>query len=201
MKSFFVGRALGLIALVALGTPLYVWLQNTNLVWDSSLLMSIFPVLGLMAFTIMYLHIIGRPFAEQLEQIIPWKSLERTSSYLVLILIVLHPVLRFLYYVKEGLSLIPTGNLVLPLSLGFIGFLMLITYDLGKRFNNSTFVTRHWGKIDFISTLGFYVIFFHSLMLGSDLQSGGLRNLWIFFGLTAAIATFHSFVFTRLRRQ
>lgn len=201
MRSFITKRSLVLIAAIVIGAPLYSWFQYTNLSWGTSLFGTLFPAFGLLAFTIMYLHIIGRPFASHLEDILPWASLERGSSYIVLILIILHPVFRLIYYIGEKIPILPTGALALPIYLGFLGFAMLITYDIGRAFIRSAFVTRHWNAIDIISTLGFFVIFFHSLALGSTLQTQPLRSIWIFYGLTGMVAFFYSFVIQPTRAK
>ena len=72
---------------------------------------------------------------------------------------------------------------------------MLITYDLGKAFIRSQWVREHWWLIDVVSTLGFYVIWVHSLMLGSELQTGFLRAVWIFFGISALLASAYTFLY------
>jgi hypothetical protein len=44
-----------------------------------------------------------------------------------------------------------------------------------------------------ISTIGFILTFFHSLEVGHELQSGILRNIWIFYGTTGIMATFYTY--------
>jgi hypothetical protein len=193
MSKAFVRLGLAAVSALVVGYPLLVWYANTSFTLDQTLLVSLFPAFGLVAFTGMYLHILGRPFKHILSQYIPVDRFERISSYIVLAGILLHPILRNLYFLINDLSLWPG----LPVVLGMIGFLMLITYDFGKIFIRNQWIRQHWWAIDIISTLGFYVIWAHSLLLGSDLQVGSLRTLWIFYGVSAFFASGYTFLFQR----
>jgi hypothetical protein len=184
---------LAAVSVLVVGYPLLVWYENTSFTADQTLLLSLFPAFGLIAFTVMYLHILGRPFKHILNQYGPFDLFERIASYVVLVGILLHPVLRNAYFLINDLTLWPT----LPVALGMIGFLMLITYDLGKFFIRNPWVKQHWWMIDVVSTLGFYVIWAHSLLLGSDLQLGFLRTLWIFYGVSALIASAYTLLYQR----
>jgi len=189
MSRALVRAALTAFALFVVGYPLLVWYQNVSLSFDATLLVALFPPFGLLAATIMYLHILGRPFKTQLEPYVSFATFERVSSYLVLVSIILHPLLRTIFFISRGISLVPPPAYVLPITLGALGFLMLIAYDLGKVFYRSTFVAQHWNAIDVVSTLGFYMIWVHALLLGHNLQEGLLRTLWIIYGITAALAS------------
>ena len=195
MSRMVIRAGLALGAFVVVGYPLSVWYSNAHFAPDASLLITLFPAFGLSAFTIMYLHLIGRPFAAWLDGYVSFARFERVSSYLVLVSIILHPLLRTIALVIRGISLWPSLGTELAITLGGLGFILLISYDLGKTFQHSTFVTRHWGRIDVASTLGFYVIWVHSLLLGSEVQMGFLHSLWIFYGVSAAVASLYVFVY------
>ncbi len=89
----------------------------------------------------------------------------------------------------------------LAISLGILGFLLLITYDVGKALKRYDFFVRHWNKILVVSTIGYILTFLHSLMLGSDLQRGFLRGLWIFYGTTAILATIYTYGLKRFIKR
>lgn len=192
-NTYLVRAALAMLVLGVVGYPLQVWYDGAQLVWGSGLLSSLFPAFGLVAFSIMYLHIVGRPFATWLEQYVPFKTFERVSSNVVLSLLVLHPLFRTIYLVINDVSLWPSPALFQPIVLGVVGFFMLISYDVGRAFYRSGWVSRHWGSIDVLSTLGFYVIWIHAFMIGSDLQTEPLRTLWIVYGVSAAMASAYVF--------
>ena len=77
--------------------------------------------------------------------------------------------------------------------LAIIGWLMLIAYDISKPFLKYEFFKKNWPNILTISTIGFILTFFHSLTIGSDLHSGSLRIIWIFYGTTAIAATIYTY--------
>ncbi len=197
MNRFLVRTGLAAVSLFVVGYPLFVWYTNTSFTADRWLLLSVFPAFGLIAFTVMYLHIIGRPFKHVLSSFLPFDRFERLSSSIVLVAILLHPALRTLFFIMNDVSL----SFTLPIVLGSIGFLMLITYDLGKAFIRNPWIRKHWRVVDVVSTLGFYVIWVHSLMLGSELQVGFLRNLWIFYGVSARFASGYTFLYQRVATE
>ena len=85
-------------------------------------------------------------------------------------------------------------------------WIIFIGYDIAKRFRRllgeprkmiaggRNFFVRYWQTIKLVSTLGFFLILIHSLGIGRDLQGGTLQYVWIFYGTSAAIATFYTYV-------
>jgi hypothetical protein len=109
-----------------------------------------------------------------------------------LISIILHPLLLLLIFrFNIGDIFLSYDNLYLWL--GIIGLLLLLTYDIGKALKKYQFFVIHWNKILIISNIGFLLTFFHSLNLGTDLQSGGLRMIWIFYGITGMISIIYTY--------
>jgi hypothetical protein len=200
--SVLLARAgLGAVSLIVIGYPLSVWYRGASFTPDSMLLVTLFPAFGLLAFTIMYLHIIGRPFASLLERYISFSRFERVSSYVVLLSIILHPLLRGVNMFIEGYPLWIGVGTELSITLGVLGFLLLISYDLGRAFARSAFVERYWPAIDLMSTGGFYVIWLHAFLIGGDLHGGLMRMVWIFYGVTALTASLYVFAYLPLRRS
>lgn len=183
-----------MFALVAVFFPVLVWKQTVTINLDSSLLRTIFPVLGLIAYMIMWLHIIGGAFETKLNRYIDFDYFLYWSSYIVLGLLILHPlifIVNFGFPQFSGIFNFGSGSFIW---LGILGWLMLITYDIRKAFSNQIFFKRHWGAIQFLSTAGFYVIFFHSLFLGHNLGSGPLRTAWILFGISGVLASVYTYL-------
>jgi hypothetical protein len=191
MRAFVIRLCLGSFALAVVAYPLSVWYANVMIAWNAQLLGALFPAFGLAAFSIMYLHIIGRPFAQMLEKYVPFRLFESASSTAVLALIILHPLVRTVYYLMQGFSLLPPVDLIVPIGLGVVGFCMLLTYDMGRLLYRNRWVAGHTVAIDVVSTLGFYVIAVHALSLGSDLQVGTLRTVWLAYSATAAGASLY----------
>ena len=119
MGKFLIRLGLAVVSALVIGYPLTVWYANVSLTLDQTLLVSLFPAIGLVAFTIMYLHILGRPFKHMLEHYVDFDIFERISSYVVLVAVLLHPALRTVFLLMNDISI----SFTLPLVLGIIGSL------------------------------------------------------------------------------
>lgn len=200
MKKKIIKSIVTALAYVAVVYPL--WIHFSNIRWnlESNLFFNIFPALGLAAFTILWLHVISGVFEPWLRRYINFDQYVQNTSSLVFVLIVLHPLLLFAGLDFSFSKLFTYGD---PkyVRLGVVGWLLLITYDIGKYLRKYYFFGRNWNNILLISTIGILLIFFHSLALGSDLQSGTLRTVWIFYGITAISATIYTYGIKRFLRQ
>ena len=141
-----------------------------------------------MAVATLWLHSISGVFEPWLRRYINFDRFVQLTSTLIFVCIVLHPLL-ILYKLKfsiKNLVLIYDSN---ALVIAAIALILLLTYDIGKILQKKyQFFVEHWQKILLISNIGFILIFYHSLSIGSDLQSGTLRILWIFYGTTAILS-------------
>ncbi len=180
--------------------PIWLRLKDLNWAWDPTLLMlNIFPVFGLTAFTILWLHSMCGVFEPWLRKYINFDRFVHDTSLVVLVCIILHPLLLL---VTMGFSFYKINDIysALYVRLGVIGWLLLITYDIGKALKKYDFFVKNWNKILIISTIGFLLTFFHSLALGHELESGALRIIWIFYGVTAILGTIYTYGIKRLLR-
>ncbi len=179
-------------AFVYLAVLLPLWLRFKNLTWSSELiLINLFPFFGLAAFSILWLHALSGVFEPWLRKHFDFDQFIHITSMLVLFFIVLHPMLLFIQIDFKLPSLFTNHKLAIWLAA--IGWFLLITYDIGKALKKYDFFVRNWTNILTISTIGFLLTFFHSLMIGSDLQTGPLRSIWIFYGITAILATIYTY--------
>lgn len=184
-------------ALTAVLFPIFTWFTNADLSLGKGILFEIFPVLGLIAFSTMWLHIVGGPFRETLERYFDYKKFMTISSIIVLICIILHPLLIYVGFwligVKgSGFTYAPDDKQYL-IWFAITAWIIFVGYDILKKFKNTDFFVRHWQIVKFIATLGFFLILFHSLGLGRNLQAGTLRYVWIFYGITASIAAIYTY--------
>lgn len=170
--------------------PLFVAIQNRTWGWDDTLIANIFPLFGLAAFSLLWLHIVGPAVEPGIERHVNFRRfLDRTSSF-ILVFMLLHPTL-LLWIIKFDIAVLLGGGPYIQL--GLIGLVMLLTFDIGDALRKRNFVQKHWEKILLVSTIGFILIFFHSLNLGHDLQEGPLRVVWIFFGITSILAAIYNY--------
>ncbi|OGY56963.1 MAG: hypothetical protein A2Y84_00740 [Candidatus Colwellbacteria bacterium RBG_13_48_8] len=182
--------------------PLWVWYQGASLVPDRTIIFEIFPALGLLAFVIMWLHIVGGALRGWLGQYIDFDKFVASSSALVLVLLILHPALLLLGIGKPSQwGLVFRFNDARLIWIAIVAWLIFIAYDLAKRHKAREFFIKHWGIIKLVSTLGFFLILAHSLGLGRDLQEGPLRVIWMIYGITAALAAIYTYGVKRILRK
>ncbi len=159
------------------------------------MLLEIFPWFGLVAFVLLWTHTILGVFEPWLRRRINVDAYVHWTAVIILICIILHPLL-LLIGIKFHVSLF-NGPGLRYILLGLIGWVLLITYDIGKVLKRYNFFVRNWQNVLRISTIGFILIFFHSLYLGEHLQSGFLRHVWIFLGVTAIASAIYTYVVKR----
>jgi hypothetical protein len=178
-----------LAAIVAVLVPVGVHIINAP--WEnSSLIAAVFPIFGLLAFTLLWLHAISGAFEGWLRERFNFDTFVHWTATIILVSILLHPIL-LLILLKGNIAMILSGGL--PIWLGLIGLVLLLTYDIGKALKKYEFFTKNWNWILIISNIGFVLTLFHSLKIGSDLQSGFMRSLWIFYGVTAIAALVYTY--------
>ncbi|MBX4189422.1 hypothetical protein KW785_02400 [Candidatus Parcubacteria bacterium] len=166
------------LASLAVLVPLWIRARSSH---------TLFPMLGMAAFSLLWLHIVGPAFEPWLSKYVNFERFLQNTSPLILLFMLLHPLL-FLFSINFDLHFIVLSLGNFYIELGLVGLLLLLTFDVGKAMRKKDFVAKHWNKILFTSTIGFVLIFFHSVVVGEDLQAGFLRGLWIFYGVSAMLS-------------
>lgn len=150
---------------------------------------TLFPVLGLTAFSLMWVHyIIG---AMRRYYGIPkqnFKQYYEITSAIVLIAILLHPGLLILQLWRSGFGLPPNSYLnyyVAPAArwaaaLGSISLLVFLAFELRRRFETSNW----WKWLERSQILAMIAIYIHALRLGGELQVSWYRGVWFVYGIT-----------------
>lgn len=194
------------ISLAAAGLAVVVWGQalDWRVIGISSY--KLFPLLGLLAFSLMWSHYIASALRRHfgLDKSVLAKYFEVTSL-VVLLAIVLHPGLLIWQLWRDGLGLPPGSylqNYVAPAlrwaaALGSVSWLAFIAYEFRRKFG-----TRKWWRfVQYASDAAMLGIFFHALNLGSHLQSGWYQYVWYFYGITLVATLLYSYgPFTRSRK-
>lgn len=176
-------------AALAVAVPILVHIRDVD--WtNSSLIAALFPIFGLLAFTLLWLHAISGVFEEWLREKFNFDAFVHYTALIILVSILLHPLLLLILLDFNLLGIWSGGTGV---RLGVIGLFLLLTYDVGKLLKRHRFFSRNWNAILIVSNIGFVLAFFHSLMLGSDVQAGWMRGLWIFYGATAIPALIYTY--------
>ncbi len=193
----------GLVALtVVLG--LGVWAVD-NFPLDNLGLYDVFPLLGLLAFGVMWTHFIGGALRRWLGvETRHEKSMYMTISMgVVLGLIVFHPVLLWIGLWLDGLGLPPMSYVtayksqLLAVLLGTVGLCIFLAFELKRWFEKA----RWWRAVEYLQVAGMVAIFFHALTLGGELRHPWYEVVWWLYGVTLVAATVYTEVYDKQRRR
>lgn len=168
------------------------WGQNARWHIFSTGTYLLFPLFGLLAFSTLwsqYMVVAARNlFDVDKSALTKYFSV---TGYLVLLFILLHPGLLTWQLWRDGSGLPPGSELryVMPslkwvVILGMINLTILLLFELRRIFAKKSW----WRYFTYLVDLVMLSIFYHSLRLGTLLQHGWLRTVWIFYGATLVIA-------------
>lgn len=173
--------------------PLWLSAKDISWAWNSTLPFNLFPLFGITAFSLLWLHVVGASLENWLRKYIDFEWFIEQTSLPILVLMLSHP-LFLLIATKFNIKGIFASYPSLYLFIGITGLVFLLTYDIGKALKNRDFFSRNWDNILFISTVGVILIFFHSINLGHDVQNGILKIIWFFYGITATISAVYVYI-------
>lgn len=148
----------------------------------------LFPLLGLLAFGLMWTHYIVAALRKLtgLDKKLTKRWFELTS-YAVLVFILLHPGLLILRLWSDGFGLPPGSYLEHYVSpglkwaalLGSISLLVFLAYELYRWYGERPW----WWFVQYGADIAMVMILIHGFRLGGDLQTGWFQFVW---GLYAA---------------
>lgn len=173
------------LVVVLLGCGAYFSDQNWEIgaVFSSGL--SIFPLLGIIAWSVMWTHFVYG--ALRIKYKLPKNKIYSVSSgWLVLILILLHPGLLLLENYRSAQLLPPksiliyTGeSLLWAVLIAELALLIFLSYEVFNRIRDKAIIKKNWFWISLSQMLAMTLIFVHSLALGQNLKEGWFRYYWI----------------------
>lgn len=174
-----------LIALAVL-----VWGQKLD--WELGSLdrLDIFPLLGLIAFSTMWWHFLIGFIRQTQPGYKKFDTLHRISGYWVFVAILLHPILLWSWGAGEGFaSPLDTNRAYLGSNyryalLGALSLVVFLLFDLARWLRDRDWVKRHWRLIDSFDDLAFLLIWLHAYNIGTHVQNGWFKWVWIFYGLS-----------------
>jgi len=176
-------------SLSALVTLLSIFVWGKSFDWHLSLnAYVLFPVLGLIAYGLMWSHYIMGTVKDLFK--IDGKALAqyyRFTGYAVLVLICLHPGLLIYQRFRDGYGLPPHSyeSYVAPglgwvTLLGSASLLVFLAFEFRRKFSDRSW----WHFVPEAGDAAMLAIFYHGLRLGTQLQSGWFRYVWWFYGIT-----------------
>lgn len=184
------GGLVVVLALVAWATTRQVF-SNTLDVYG------IFPLFGLIAFSVMWTHYImwaGRRIVGVQK---PKKTLYSTlSSNLVLALIIAHPTTLIVSLWIDGLGLPPASYLQaypghdLAFVCAILGLSLFLAYEFNRWFSDRSW----WHWVLNVQVIAMGAIFYHSLALGQELaRPSWFQAVWWLYGITLLGAVVYNY--------
>lgn len=185
------------LATVVTVLAIYVW--GSSFAWQVSSISAytFFPVLGLIAFSIMWSHYMVGVLRRTLLHGAPLHQYFRWTGYIVLVMIVLHPSILIYRRFKDGFGLPPGSyeSYVAPSMawitlLGSACLLIFLAFELRRWFNK-----RNWWKyVLILNDLAMVAIFYHGLRLGTQTHIKWFTYVWWFYGITLIAAILHKYI-------
>lgn len=121
----------------------------------------------------------------------PLKSYFKVTGWAVLVLIILHPSLLVLELWRDGEGLPPESYagyvgsaMTWATTLGTFALLLFLSYEAKRWIDRKSW----WPVIEYGQIVAMAAIVVHSLALGSNLQSGWFRTVWIGYAVALAIS-------------
>lgn len=189
-----IAEPLALLTIIfALVVPITIWAQSYG--WRLSGLTNaeLFPLFGLLAFSLMWLQVvfvhifvnIGATFHR-------WFSV--SAGLGIFVFIILHPLLLATAQFEATEKLPPeswykvvSGKYRDYITIGIIAWLTFLAYDVARLVKKASWYPRYSWIIRYTGHAAFLLIFIHGLGLGTHLQGGFARVIWVFFGASALI--------------
>lgn len=148
----------------------------------------IFPIFGLIAFSLMWTHyIIGalRTYYGVAKE--KFTTYNRATFTLVLIALLLHPGLLTWQLWRDHIGL-PVNYVALDLRLyvvlGEVAWLAFLLFELHRFYKEQSW----WHWIERASEVAMVLILIHAYNLGTSLVPGWFRAVWVFYGFTYILA-------------
>lgn len=164
------------------------WSSNLNGMYSTLTTYKLFPLFGLLAFSLMWAHyVVGalrRLVGVERANLQDYFDLTGWAAF---IFIVLHPVALITQLWRDGQGLPPNSylNYVGPslkwaVALGTFGFVMFLAFETKRWFSRKGW----WPIIEYGNVVAMFAIIIHALALGSNLQTGWYRSVWIGYAVT-----------------
>lgn len=177
------------ITLMATLAALVVWWPATQHLTTYTL----FPLFGLLAFSLMWTHYIGDALRRYFN-LPDWilKTHFQITSYIVLFCILMHPfLLEFQLYV-DGLGLPPQSLFEVYPSLlerlailaGVVALTCFLVFELHRLYKEQSW----WKYVEWANIAAMGLILWHGFTLGGELRSPWFQAVWATYAVTFVLA-------------
>lgn len=175
-----------LVSLLAI----YAWGDSFGWHFANLTTYQLFPLFGLLAYSIMWSHYMVGSVKRQVFTDIPLAAYFRLTGYAVLLAIVLHPGLLIYQLFRDGHGLPPGSyeHFVAPglawvTLLGTVSLLCFLAFELHRWYGRRSW----WKYVIAAGDVAMILIFYHSLRLGTQLMHGWYHGVWIVYGTSLLI--------------
>ncbi len=189
------------LTIIVLALPVFAWGQSFTWQFGHLTPWGLFPVFGLLAFSIMWLQMAALALGPWLKRYdIPTDDFFAWSGLAFLLFILLHPLVLALaqWQIKAGLPpqslyAYEPSELQIFITYGLLAWIVFLVTEVALRLKDIPIVQRSLAVLQYINYIAFYLVFWHSLHLGSHVQAGYLHWIWWGYALTHLlfIATYH----------
>lgn len=188
--------------LLFVGLAFFVWWPSTKNLTTYAL----FPIFGLVAFTLMWTHYTAGALREHLR--LPEETLRNhfhITSLIVLFCILAHPILLETQLYLDGLGLpyqsIPavytTTKERLAILAGITALVCFLLFELYRFFKNRSW----WKYVEWANIAAMALILWHGFTLGGELRQPWFQVVWAFYAVTFVCAVAYSGYSKRRKRH
>lgn len=192
MNKKHITLLLYVFSFLAVAIPVVLQYQKT-VFSSSNVSATLFPYLGLIMISLLWLHSLMGVWEEWLREYIAFDWFVAQSAMVILFCLILHPLLlliAFSFNLDEIYAYYGKPLIII----GILSWILLISYDITKPFKKYHFISKYWNNILFISNLGFLLSFFHALKATGVSSTVPLKYLLIFYGLTGAMGIIYTYI-------
>ena len=186
------------LSLITCAVAFIAWGQGNRWHFDDLSSYNLFPLFGLLAFSLMWSHYIiaaVRQYTGIEKKYI--QSYFSATAWAVLAFILLHPGLLIWQLWRDGFGLPPGSylrNYVAPNAawaalLGSVSLFIFLAYELHRKFKQKPW----WKYVQYLSDIAMFFIFFHALRLGRQLRPDWFRMVWWVYGVSLAAALLYNY--------
>lgn len=184
-SSFLLFSAIGLIVFTCL-LAFIAWGQDNGWQLVNISTYQLFPLFGLLAFSIMWSQYVMEGIKNYLGQPNVLDSYFNVTGWMVLGAILLHPGLLIAQRFHDGYGLPPGSyeSYVAPMQrwlviLGSVSLLMFLAFELKHFYRDKPW----WKYVVFLNDLAIVAIFYHGLRLGQDIGHHWFQVVWYLYGV------------------
>lgn len=196
--------ATALLTTLVLGLSFLAWLQGVR---GNVGRYEFFPLLGLMAFGLMWMHYVSgslKRYVGLANERAVLRKYFTVTSVIVLGLILLHPGLLYTGLYTDGFGLPPLSSFAVyqsvgarvALLLGSIGLTIFLLFELKRWFGQR----KWWKYVDYANIGAMILIFMHALIIGGELMNGWFRFVWLALGWILVLSMIYNYWYDYQRR-